>query len=116
MTPKIALFAFNGELMCFVHVLLNTWDLYERGYTVKLVIEGGATRLIQEIYQAEAKFVELYEKIKAADLIDCVCQACAHKMGTLAEAKKQELRLANEMSGHPSLGNYIDQGYETLLF
>ena len=29
---KVALFAFNGELMCFVHVLLNALDMKEKGY------------------------------------------------------------------------------------
>jgi hypothetical protein len=44
MTEKIALVAFNGEPMCFVHVLLNALDMHERGYDVKVIIEGSATR------------------------------------------------------------------------
>ena len=35
---KTALFAFNGEPMCFMHVLLNAWDLHERGETVRVVV------------------------------------------------------------------------------
>ena len=31
---KVALFAFNGELMCFIHVLLNAIDMKEKGYDV----------------------------------------------------------------------------------
>ena len=37
---KVALFAFNGELMCLMHVLLNAIDMNERGQEVKIVIEG----------------------------------------------------------------------------
>jgi len=29
---KVALVAFNGEPMCFVHVLLNALDMEEKGY------------------------------------------------------------------------------------
>ena len=46
---KVVLFAFNGELMCFVHVLLNALEMKTKGYEVKIVIEGSATRLIPEI-------------------------------------------------------------------
>ncbi|MCK4604812.1 MAG: hypothetical protein KAU41_09025 [Deltaproteobacteria bacterium] len=46
---KVALFAFNGELMCFIHVLLNTLDMNERGHEVKIVIEGAATKLVPEL-------------------------------------------------------------------
>jgi len=31
---KVALFAFNGESLCFVHVLLNALDLKDKGYEV----------------------------------------------------------------------------------
>ena len=41
---KVALFAFKGEPMCFIHVLLNALDMSKRGYEVKIVIEGAATR------------------------------------------------------------------------
>ena len=46
---KIALFAFNGELTCFVHVLLNALDLKAKGHTVGIVIEGAATKLVPEL-------------------------------------------------------------------
>lgn len=29
--------------MCFVHVLLNALDMQERGYEVKVILEGSAT-------------------------------------------------------------------------
>ena len=39
MEKKVAIFAFNGKPMCFVHALLNTLDMKEKGYDVKLIIE-----------------------------------------------------------------------------
>ena len=38
---KIALVTYNPELMCFGHVLLYALDFHEKGYEVKVVIEGG---------------------------------------------------------------------------
>ena len=46
---KVVLFAFNGEPMCFVHVLLNALDMKEKGFEVRVVIEGAATKLIPDL-------------------------------------------------------------------
>lgn len=113
---KVALFGFNGELMCFVHVLLNALDMKERGYDVKLVIEGSATKLIRDLAEPDKPFAGLYKKVKDAGLIDCACKACTAKMGTLKEAEAQHIPLVGDMSGHPSVAAYMEQGYEILTF
>ncbi len=46
---KNALFGFNGEPMCFVHVLLNALDLAARGHEARVVVEGCASRLVPEL-------------------------------------------------------------------
>ncbi len=48
MNGKYALFAFNGDPMCFIHVILNTLDLNDRGYKVKVIVEGSACKLAAE--------------------------------------------------------------------
>lgn len=113
---KVALFAFRGELMCFVHVLLNGLEYRGKGYDVKIVIEGQAPLAIKEVRGKENPFHELYEKTKASGLIDCVCMACASKMDCLDAIHAEGLRLNNEMSGHPSMAQYTDQGYEIITF
>lgn len=113
---KIALFAFNGELMCFVHVLLNAIDMHENGYEVKVILEGSATKLIAELSDTEKPFSILYHTVKDLGLFDCVCKACASKMGSLPAAQEQKLMLCDDMSGHPSVRRYIEQGYEIITF
>jgi len=44
MDKETAIFAFNGETMYFAHALLNVLDMKGKGYDVKLIIEGSATR------------------------------------------------------------------------
>ena len=116
MSKKVALVAFNGELMCFVHVLLNALDMKQRGYDVKVIIEGAATKLLNQLPDEKVPFSNQYNEVREKGIIDCVCQACAVKMGSLDAVKAHELPLCNEMTGHPSLAKYIEQGYEIITF
>ena len=43
-------------------------------------------------------------------------RACASKMDCLDAIHAEGLRLNNEMSGHPSMAQYTDQGYEIITF
>ncbi len=113
---KFAMFAFNGDPMCFIHVLLNTLDLNEKGHDVKLVIEGSAVKLIGPMANEEHPLHNLYAQCIEKGLVSCVCQACAHKLGSLDEAKKQNLPLCHDMAGHPSMSSYVSQGYEIISF
>ncbi len=109
---KVAIFAFQGELMCFAHAMINAKDMHARGWDVKLIIEGAATALLGELNDPEKPFGKLYGELKDQFLIDCVCKACSSKMGSLGEAQAQGLCLCDEMSGHPSLARFMEQGYQ----
>ena len=116
MKKRVALVAFNGEPICFVHVLLNALDMHEKGYEVKIVVEGAATKVVNQLNDEENPFAKMYQEVCSKGLIDGVCQACAAKMGVLDGVKAQGLPIDNEMSGHPSLAKYMDQGYEIITF
>ena len=113
---KMALFVFNGDPICFVHVLLNALDMKEKEYEAKIIIEGAATKLLPELAGEKNPLHNLWEKAKSAGLIDGVCKACSHKMGTLEAAKAQELPLLDEMTGHPSMARYRNDGFEVVSF
>jgi hypothetical protein len=113
---KIALFAFNGDPMCFIHVLLNALDFSDKDYEIKLVIEGSATKLIPELNKENHPLHNLYKKVKEQVLLVGACKACAQKMGTLQAAKDQGLHILEDMSGHPSVENFIEQGYKIITF
>ena len=113
---KIVLFAFQGEAMCFVHVMLNAFEYQDKGYEVKIVIEGQAVKLVDVLNKPDAPFYSMYKKIKNRNLIDCVCKACASKMGVLKQAENQGLRLCDELSGHPSMQRYTSEGYQIITF
>jgi len=113
---KYALFAFNGEAMCFVHVLLNALEFHRKGYVVKVIIEGSATRLVKELADETQPFAKLYQRIKNEGLIDCICEACSSKMGAHDAAVEQNLTLCNELNGHPSIEKYVSMGYKIFTF
>lgn len=113
---KIALVAFNGELTCFVHVLLNALDMESRGYEVRIVIEGAATKLIPELSKPGNPLAVPYGKVREKKLIHAVCKACSSKMNVLDAVIAEGLPVADEMLGHPSLGRYRDNGYEIITF
>ncbi|MGQ9499220.1 MAG: cytoplasmic protein [Dissulfurimicrobium sp.] len=111
---KTAIFAFRGDPMCFVHVLLNALDMNEKGMEGKIIIEGEATKLIPELEKPDHFLHSLYEKVKKAGLIDAVCKACSAKMGVLDEIERLGLPVASEMSGHVSIARYINMGFEII--
>ena len=113
---KIALFAFNGDPMCFIHVLLNALDFSEKDFEIKVVIEGSATKLIPELAEEHHPLHALYEKVKSKVLLTGVCKACAQKMGALEAAEQQGLRVLEDMSGHPSMAGFMEQGYKIITF
>ena len=108
---KVALFAFNGNVGCFVHVLLNTLDMHEKGYDVKLVIEGEAVKLVKTMVESDNP---LFRKIVDLKLIDCICKGCSAKMGVLEFNEATGLPVGGEMSGHPPFSDYINDGYTVI--
>jgi hypothetical protein len=113
---KVALFVFNGDPMCFVHVLLNALDMKAKAYDCCIVVEGAATKLISELATDGHPLHTLWEKTKGQGLVAGVCKACSQKMGTLDAVKEQGLALLDEMNGHPSMAGFRDQGYEVITF
>jgi len=113
---KIAMFVFNGDPMCFIHVLLNALDMKTKGYEVKIIIEGASVKMIPELVKSNNPLNGLWKKNLEAGLVEGVCKACSSKLGTLEAAKEQGLTLLDDMSGHPSMSAYRDLGYEIITF
>lgn len=116
MKKRVALVAFNGDPMCFVHVLLNAIDFSKKGYDTRVVIEGNATKLVRELAAESNPFASLFKKVKELGLIDCVCKAGAAKMSASGAVVEQNLKQCDELSGHPSLEKYVEQGYQVITF
>ncbi|RPJ04695.1 MAG: cytoplasmic protein [Deltaproteobacteria bacterium] len=113
---KFALFVFNGDPVCFIHVLLNALDIKAKGHVAKIMIEGASVKLIPELVKPENPLNGLWKKNLEAGLVEGVCKACSSKLGTLEAAREQGLTLLDDMSGHPSMEAYHDKGFEIITF
>lgn len=108
---KYAFFAFKGELMCFLHVLLNALDMKAKGLEVKIIMEGEAVKLIKELEESNNP---LYAKAKDQGLFASICRACSQKMGVLEYNETSGIPINGEMNGHPPMAPYIIEGYEII--
>lgn len=113
---KAVLVAFNGELVCFAHVLLNALDMNGKGFEVKIVVEGTATKLIPELEKEENPFRALYKQARELDLFEGACKACSVQMKVIDQIEKSGLNLLGDMKGHPSIGRYMLDGYTVVTF
>lgn len=102
--------------MCFVHVLLNSPYMAEKGMEGKIVIEGDAVKLIPEMVKPEHFFNQLYVKVREQNLLIVACRACSTKLGVVAIIEEEGIELIGDMSGHPAMSDYIDQGYTIQTF
>ncbi len=113
---KVALFAFNGDSMCFIHVLLNALDLKAKGNEVRIILEGSATKLLPDMAGEQSPLSGLYRKAKEQGLFEGACKACSTKLGVAEAVRQEELPLLGDMSGHPSMSAYLEEEYEIITF
>lgn len=113
---KFALFVFNGNPMCFIHVLLNALDMKEKGHEAKIILEGESVKLVPELYKSDNPLNKLWEKALNANLVKGACKACSSKLGTMEDAKTNNLSLLEGMSGHPAMSDYRNDDFEIITF
>ncbi len=113
---KVAIFAFRGDVTCFIHVMLNAIDMREKGYEAVVVLEGEATTLVAKLADEASPMHKLFEKTKSLGLYAGACKACATNLGALEAVKKEGLALLDDMHGHPGMARYMDEGYRIVTF
>ncbi len=126
---KVALFAFNGDPMCFIHVLINAQDFVKNGFETTVVIEGSAVKLVsmlnegrglEEFRSAKPDMYKMIQdnfiQVRDAGLISCVCRACARQTGMSDQVEPAGLRFCGELKGHPSMARFTAEGYRIITF
>jgi len=98
----------------------RAWEVRSRrgsqAVAVGGVSDGAASRRVAALDAPGHPLHALYLKVKERGLLLGVCKACAGKMGTLAAARSQGLRLLEDMSGHPSMAGFQRQGHRVITF
>ena len=113
---KTIIFAFRGDPMCFIHILLNGIDLHKRGQEGLIVIEGEAVTLVPEMSKPGHFLSSLFKKAKSLGILHGACKACSIKLKVDKEIETIGIPLIGDMSGHPSMGSFIEKGYQVITF
>ncbi|MCI5164533.1 MAG: cytoplasmic protein [Candidatus Electrothrix sp. GM3_4] len=108
---KTIIFAFQGNPMCFIHVLLNALNMAEQGMEGKIILEGEAVKLVPEMAKSDHFLHNLYTKAKEGGLILGACRVCSNKMSVAEAVAAENIPLIGEMAGHPAMAEYIKEGY-----
>lgn len=109
-------FAFRGDPLCFIHVLLNSLDMHAQGMGGGIVLEGESVTLVAEMSKPDHFLHQLYQKVREQDLIIGACKACSNKLDAVEAMEIEQIELIGEMSGHPAMAEYITKGYTVIPF
>lgn len=113
---KIIFVAFRDNPLCFIHVLLNSLDMAKKGMEGKILLEGEAVTLVPIMADPGHFLHPLYRQARQEGLIIGACRACSQKLKVTDLIAKEEIPLIGDMSGHPALSAYIENGYTLLTF
>jgi len=113
---KKALFVFNGDPMCFIHVLLNALDLHDHGHETTIVMEGASVALPPALIMPEHPLAGLFAKAREKGLVAGACRACSVKLGVVEAVEAAGIGLIGDMNGHPSMRAYLEAGFEVVTF
>ncbi len=83
------------------------------GDEVTVVFDGGGTQWIPELIDAESDYHELYQAISDEAI---VCDYCASAFGVEESVDESGLTLVDEYEGHPSVRDFVADGYEVITF
>lgn len=113
---KIVFFAFRDNPLCFIHVLLNALDMAAKGMEGKIILEGESVTLVPIMADTGHFLHSHYQKAKEAGLFLGACRACAGKLHVTDAVTREGIGLIGDMSGHPAMSEYLEQGYSILTF
>ncbi|HFQ90721.1 MAG TPA: cytoplasmic protein [Desulfobulbus sp.] len=113
---KTVFFAFRGDAMCFIHVLLNGLDMAEKGMEGRIVIEGEAVRLVPAMAARDHFLHQLFSRAREQGLIVGACRACSTKLEVADAVRRTGIELIGDMAGHPAMAPWLARGYRILTF
>lgn len=108
---KVVFFAFKNSPMCFQHLMLNAFDIIEKGGQAKIVFEGEAVKLPQALKEAGNP---LFKKALEEKVIDGVCEACSKSMEVYEINKELGINFISDMHGHPAMNTYLKEGFQVI--
>jgi len=97
-----------------VNALEFAKELRKNDDEVAIIFDGAGTKWIPELEDEQNNTHPLYEAIKR-DIVGA-CKFCAKAFGVINEIRESNVSLLNDYDQHPSLRNYIVEGYQIVTF
>lgn len=98
------------------HALLYAKELNEAGIEVKIMFDGaGVKSLAGFITNTERPTHNLYLQLKEQGIIIGVCEYCTTAMGVADPVLQSGIMALNEVNGHPSIAEYVKQGFTPII-
>ncbi len=97
-----------------VNALEFAKELQEHDDDVKIIFDGAGTKWIPELEDEQHDAHPLYTAVKGS--IYGACRYCSKAFGVFKEVKATDVTLLDEYDQHPSLRNFIVDGYQVITF
>ncbi|NLZ55217.1 MAG: hypothetical protein GX900_00920 [Clostridiaceae bacterium] len=110
---KFLIYTMEGKKMCFLHALMNAKQLKEAGHEVKIVMEGMSCVLPKELEEDKNP---MYLALKNDGTIAGVCLGCSRTLGVYEDNERAGLTFLGDMYNHAGVLDYVNDGYEVLIF
>lgn len=116
---KLLFVVFSDDACRQNHALMYAIDLHEKGYLVKVILEGAATKIIGAMESSESRTGALLRQARDAGLVAGACgrasSGCAsddptRKVADLARASG--IDLLADLHGHAGIEPFLREGYE----
>ena len=119
-TRKLLFIIFTNEPCKRNHAFMHALELDGHGHRVRMILEGDGTRCLAE--QGE-RFVELFDAAVSRGILSGACKTASAGCATTdasrnmtAFAEQKGVPLLDGMDGHASVGDYVDDGFELVIY
>jgi hypothetical protein len=97
-----------------VNAMTTVKEFKEAGDGATLIFDGAGTKWVAELSNEDHKYNELYQGVR--DVVAGACSYCASAYGVKEQVERSGVELLDEYSGHPSLRQLVQDGYQVLTF
>ncbi|MGC8539667.1 MAG: DsrE family protein [Phycisphaerae bacterium] len=96
------------------NALATVMEFDESGDEVALVFDGAGTRWVGVLSNPDHKYHGAFEGVRHR--VAAVCAYCANAFGVADQIRTAELPLTSEFRGHPSIRQFVNDGYQVISF
>jgi len=104
----------HGDMGRMLNALEMAKEYKEANQEFTVIFDGAAAKWIPQLEKEDHKLHQHYTAIK--DNVAGVCSFCAGAFGVKNAVEKTGHKLLDEYDGHPSLKQYLDNGYNVVTF